>query len=120
MDQTTGVQGASDGTSAGNAGGSPTPSDAGPILNAIQCVGPSLVDPQNNTLTFSVAFSVAVTDVVPADFAVTGVGGTVTAVSGSRRIRFRSRCPRGAAERSDWRWPIPVPPRSWIGTAIPW
>ena len=50
-------------------------------MTAIQCVGQSLVDA--NSVAFSVTFSAAVTGVVPADFAVDGLRGTVTSVRGN-------------------------------------
>ena len=56
-------------TQAGPVGDGPggnDPSDQGPMVTAIQCVGSSLVDA--NTVQFSVAFSEAVTGVTPAEF----------------------------------------------------
>ena len=52
-------------------------------MTAVQCVGPSLIDPAGNSVSFAVDFNEVVTGVAPADFAVDGLGGTVTSVSGS-------------------------------------
>ncbi len=57
--------------------------DPSPVISAIQCVGPTLVDA--DSVSFSVTVSKPITGLSTADFAVTGSGvsGIVTAVSGT-------------------------------------
>ena len=64
----------------GNGGLTPAPVDLAPVITGIQCVGQSVIDA--NSVAFNITFSHSVTGVAPADFAVTGLGGIVTAVSG--------------------------------------
>ena len=57
--------------------------DPAPVVSAIQCVGPTLVDA--DSVSFSVTVSKPITGLSTADFAVSGSGvsGIVTAVSGT-------------------------------------
>ncbi|MGO8750203.1 MAG: beta strand repeat-containing protein, partial [Thermoguttaceae bacterium] len=71
------------GGTAGEAGGTPAPQDVPPVLTAIRCAsaeGP-LVD--SNSVVFEVDFNKDVTAPATSDFIATGIGGAVSAVSGS-------------------------------------
>ena len=69
-------------TAPSSSGGTPPISEPTPVVTAVQCVGQSLVDPADNSVSFTVNFNESVTGVMPADFAVNGLGGTVTSVGG--------------------------------------